>query len=76
MHAYGFLICWILLSHVLVSDGQQKRVPCWTRQRCDKCTRKSRIGQMSLCCEECGVGKLNVRVTKSKVYCWCLVPNN
>ncbi|CAL1292646.1 unnamed protein product [Larinioides sclopetarius] len=58
-----------------VSDGQQKRVPCWTRRKCDTCTRKSRIGQMSLCCEECSVGKLNVRVTKSKVYCWCLVPN-
>ncbi|CAL1292647.1 unnamed protein product [Larinioides sclopetarius] len=53
MHAYGYLIFWILLSHVF----------------------ESRIGQMSLCCEECSVGKLNVRVTKSKVYCWCLVPN-
>ncbi|KAF8793774.1 hypothetical protein HNY73_001816 [Argiope bruennichi] len=72
MHAYGFLICCIILSQVLISHSQQKRVPCWTRQKCDACTRKSRIGQMSLCCEECAVGKLNVRVTRSKVYCWCL----
>ncbi|GFY72978.1 uncharacterized protein TNIN_1772 [Trichonephila inaurata madagascariensis] len=77
MHAYGFLFCVILLSHILVSNGQQKRVPCWTRQKCDECskTSESRIGQMSLCCEECAIGKLSVRVTRAKAYCWCVLPN-
>ncbi|GIX79987.1 hypothetical protein CEXT_101702 [Caerostris extrusa] len=72
MYTHGFLLCFILLSHILVCSSQQKRIPCWTRQKCDTCTRRSRIGQLSLCCEGCAVGKLSVRVTKAKAYCWCL----
>ncbi|GFV39305.1 hypothetical protein TNCV_1230071 [Trichonephila clavipes] len=36
---------------------------------------QSRIGQMSLCCEECAIGKLSVRVSRAKAYCWCVLPN-
>ncbi|GFU45901.1 uncharacterized protein NPIL_466761 [Nephila pilipes] len=75
MRMCGLFFCFILLSHILVSNGQQKKVPCWTRQKCDGCSKKSRIGPTSLCCEECAIGKLSVKVTKSKAYCWCVLPS-
>uniref|UniRef100_A0A4Q8K4W3 U72-Liphistoxin-Lth1a_1 n=1 Tax=Liphistius thaleban TaxID=1905330 RepID=A0A4Q8K4W3_9ARAC len=73
----NFLVLMLIFytGCILVTEASKKgnKIPCWTRDKCNECSTRTKVGRMTLCCSNCTSGFLTLKIKKQKAFCWCRV---